>query len=52
MRDMAIVCAGCAMTRRCRSDLDQQGIRSVHRALMPGLFSTSFVAHCLHLPQN
>lgn len=23
MRDMAVVCAGCAMTRRCRRDLDR-----------------------------
>lgn len=24
MRDMAIVCAGCAMTQRCRRDLDRE----------------------------
>ncbi|CAM5194177.1 hypothetical protein ARD30_01565 [Bosea thiooxidans] len=25
MRDMAVICSGCLMTRRCRRDLDHQG---------------------------
>ena len=35
MRDMAIVCAGCAMTRRCRSDLSQQDAPLRHGRYCP-----------------
>ncbi|WP_457929362.1 DUF6455 family protein [Bosea thiooxidans] len=35
MRDMVGVCAECSMTRRCRRDLDRQGIRSVHHQYCP-----------------
>ena len=35
MRDMATVCAGCAMTRRCRSDLSQQGAPLRHGRYCP-----------------
>jgi hypothetical protein len=35
LRDMTIVCAGCAMTRRCRSDLSQQDAPLRHGRYCP-----------------
>ncbi|WP_371332096.1 DUF6455 family protein [Bosea sp. BIWAKO-01] len=35
MRDMAVVCAGCTMRRRCRSDLDLQGVPLRHGRYCP-----------------
>ncbi len=35
MRDMTIVCARCAMTRRCRSDLSQQDAPLRHARYCP-----------------
>lgn len=37
MRDMAIVCAGCAMRRRCRSDLSQQDTPLRHGRYCPNM---------------
>ncbi|MCA0417860.1 MAG: hypothetical protein LCH80_03955 [Proteobacteria bacterium] len=37
MRDMAIVCAGCAMTSRCRSDLSRQNAPLRHGRYCPNM---------------
>ena len=36
-RDMAVVCAGCTMTRRCRSDLALQGAPMRHGRYCPNM---------------
>ncbi|MBN9451518.1 MAG: hypothetical protein J0I42_06155 [Bosea sp.] len=56
VRDMAVICAGCAMTRRCRSDLAQQDAPLRHgrycsnigtiRALRQGSAATSGPGGC------
>lgn len=35
MRDMAVVCSGCPMTRRCRHVLDHQGFTLSHESFCP-----------------
>lgn len=37
VRDMAVVCAGCTMTRRCRSDLSQQDAPLRHGRYCPNM---------------
>ena len=37
MRDMTIVCTGCAMTRRCRSELSQQDAPLRHGRYCPNM---------------
>lgn len=37
VRDMAVVCSGCAMTRRCRRDLDWEGVPLRHGRYCPNM---------------
>lgn len=45
MRDMAVICSGCAMTRRCRRDLDHQELVSPHERYCPNAETIKALRH-------
>lgn len=45
VRDMAVVCAGCAMTRRCRSDLAQHDAPLRHGRFCPNMATIKVLRH-------
>lgn len=52
MRDMAVVCSGCAMLHRCRKELDRRHAAECYRAYCPNAETIDALRSDLHGPQE